>query len=582
MKKIITLNTLSIAIIVFLFASACNKYLDKKPDKQLVVPATLQDVQALFDQNNLMNESGSLTGEASADNYYLPQATYDALAAEQDKELYTWGRDIMARPPNAWSELYNVVYDANIGLETLDKIPRTAGNGQDWDNLKGSALFYRSYALQQVLFTWALAYDSLTADQDPGIPLRLNSDFNEPSVRSSVRESYRQLISDLKMAAGLLQPHPSFVTRPSKAAAYGLLARIFLSMRNYAEAGLYADDNNKIIPLVYRASEKAKLNKRVLQLQQEVGKKYSFEKIIGKSKGISEAVDLAKRVAVTDTTVLLLGETGTGKEVFAQAIHFASSRHDESFVALNCSAFSKELLESELFGYKEGAFTGAAKNKKGLFEEADKGTIFLDEIGEMAIELQAKLLRVLESGEFIKIGETTPTKVNVRVIAATNRDLEKEIEQGHFREDLYYRLSVFTISIPSLRERKKDIPLLAENFTQIFAAKSNKLPVKLSKEFLQALENYSWKGNIRELKNVIERSVLLCSDEYLTIKDLPAEIQNNTGTVKSLSAFSLSSSQKLHIQKVLNYTHGNKTEAARLLEISVATLYRKMEEYKIN
>lgn len=241
MKKIITLNTLSIAIIVFLFASACNKYLDKKPDKQLVVPATLQDVQALFDQNNLMNESGSLTGEASADNYYLPQATYDALAAEQDKELYTWGRDIMARPPNAWSELYNVVYDANIGLETLDKIPRTAGNGQDWDNLKGSALFYRSYALQQVLFTWALAYDSLTADQDPGIPLRLNSDFNEPSVRSSVRESYRQLISDLKMAAGLLQPHPSFVTRPSKAAAYGLLARIFLSMRNYAEAGLYAD-----------------------------------------------------------------------------------------------------------------------------------------------------------------------------------------------------------------------------------------------------------------------------------------------------------------------------------------------------
>lgn len=341
------------------------------------------------------------------------------------------------------------------------------------------------------------------------------------------------------------------------------------------------DDNNKIIPLLYKAVEKVALTKRVLQLEQQVGKKYSFENIIGKSKNILQAVALAQKVARTDTTVLLLGETGTGKEVFAQAIHFASARNTKSFVALNCSAFSKELLESELFGHKAGAFTGAMKDKKGLFEEASNGTIFLDEIGEMALELQAKLLRVLESGEFIKVGETTPTKVNVRVIAATNRDLEKEIEQGNFREDLFYRLSVFTISIPALRERKQDIPLLAENFAQVFAAKSNKRAIKLSAAYLQALENHSWKGNIRELKNVIERSVILNDNDQLAIDDLPVELQQNNTSQKSLSAFSLNSAEKLHIQKVLNYTQGNKAEAARLLEIGIATLYRKIEEYKL-
>lgn len=341
------------------------------------------------------------------------------------------------------------------------------------------------------------------------------------------------------------------------------------------------DDNNKIIPLLYKAMEKVTLTKRVSQLEQQVGKKYSFENIIGKSKVLLQAIDLAKKVAKTDTTVLLLGETGTGKEVFAQAIHFTSDRKAKSFVALNCSAFSKELLESELFGHKAGAFTGATKDKKGLFEQANNGTIFLDEIGEMAIELQAKLLRVLESGEFIKVGETIPTKVNVRVIAATNRDLEKETGQGNFREDLFYRLSVFTISIPALRERKQDIPLLADYFAQMFATKSNKRSIKLSKEYLQAMENHSWNGNIRELKNVIERGVILSDDEQLTMDNLPAEFQQNN-TSKSLSAFSLNSAEKLHIQKVLNYTQGNKAEAARLLEIGIATLYRKIEEYKLN
>lgn len=342
------------------------------------------------------------------------------------------------------------------------------------------------------------------------------------------------------------------------------------------------DDNNKIIPLLYKAVEKVNLTKRILQLEQQVGKKYSFGNILGKSKAILQAVALAEKVAKTDATVLLLGETGTGKEVFAQAIHFASDRNNKPFVAINCSAFSKDLLESELFGHKAGSFTGATKDKKGLFEEANKGTIFLDEIGEMAVELQAKLLRVLESGEFIKIGETTPSKVNVRIIAATNRDLSKEIELGNFREDLYYRLSVFRIEIPALRDRKQDIPELANYFAEIFTAKTNKRSFKLSKEYLQALENHSWKGNIRELKNVIERSVILNDKEVLSIDSLPYELQHSSNnSQKTLSAFSLNSAEKLHIQKVLNHTQGNKAEAARLLEIGIATLYRKIEEYKL-
>src|SRR5690606_12043108 len=200
---------------------------------------------------------------------------------------------------------------------------------------------------------------------------------------------------------------------------------------------------NKIIPLLYKAFEKVKMAKRIAKLEAQVGKKYSFDQIIGQSKELKNAINLAERVAPTDSTVLLLGETGTGKEVFAQAIHYASKRSAKSFVAINCSAFSKDLLESELFGHIAGSFTGAMKDKAGLFEEANLGTIFLDEIGEMPLELQAKILRVLETGEFIKVGESKPTKVNVRVIAATNRDLEKEAEEGLFRADLFYRLSVF-------------------------------------------------------------------------------------------------------------------------------------------
>jgi len=341
------------------------------------------------------------------------------------------------------------------------------------------------------------------------------------------------------------------------------------------------DDNEKIIPLVNKAMDKAVLQRRVLELENKLSSKFGFDRIIGTSPAITAAIKLAQRVAATDTTVLILGETGTGKEVFAEAIHQASPRNAKPFVAINCSAFSKELLESELFGHKAGAFTGAVKDKKGLFEEANGGTIFLDEIGELDHDLQAKLLRVLESQQFIKIGDTKTTKVSVRILAATNRNLQDEVAQDHFRSDLFYRLSVFQVTLPALRERKKDIGLLAKMFVHHFATKVNAHITGFTPEFLEKLEAYDWPGNVRELKNIIERAVILCDSNELDASLLPYEFDTSSSTKTSgnLSAFDLASVEKLHIQRVLNHTAGNRAEAARLLNIGVATLYRKLKEY---
>lgn len=345
------------------------------------------------------------------------------------------------------------------------------------------------------------------------------------------------------------------------------------------------DDNNKIIPLISRAVEKARMNVRLEKLEKKVGQMYSFDSILGDSKALKAAVQLAQKVSVTDVPVLLTGETGTGKEVFAQAIHYNSKRGKQNFVAVNCSSFSKELLESEMFGHRAGSFTGALKNKKGLFEEANNGTIFLDEIGEMAFELQAKLLRILETGEYIKIGDTKPTRVDVRIIAATNRNLPEEIVAGRFREDLFYRLSVFEIHLPPLRERSGDIKILAEAFVRKFSEKLSFSVTKMSPEFLVALSQQCWKGNIRELRNVIERSLIVCDGECLDVCDLPLEIQNShyerSDEAAAPGSFELAAMERRHIARVLEYTKGNKTETARLLKIGLTTLYRKIEEYKL-
>jgi two-component system NtrC family response regulator len=365
--------------------------------------------------------------------------------------------------------------------------------------------------------------------------------------------------------------------------AYGKISDGVQAMKNGAfDYIVKGDDNDKIIPLLYRALEKVQLQKKVEQLEKRISDKYSFDSIIGKSKGLEQVIDLAKKVAKTDSTVLLTGETGTGKEVFAQAIHENSDRAGKSFVALNCSTFSKEILESELFGHKQGAFTGAIKDKKGFIQEANGGTLFLDEIGEMPLELQAKLLRVLETNEYIQIGDTTPRKSNFRLIAATNRDLKTESEEHRFRSDLYFRLNIFEIKIPPLRERIKDIAPLTRYFVENFSSRGNKKALTIDPDFMSKMETYHWPGNVRELRNVIERSVILVNGVVLTQDVLPYEIQHQTDkTNKTLSAFSMQSVEKLHIQKVLNYTKGNKAETARLLEIGVATLYRKLDEYNI-
>lgn len=344
------------------------------------------------------------------------------------------------------------------------------------------------------------------------------------------------------------------------------------------------DDNNKIIPLVSRAVEKARMNVRLEKLEKKVGHTYSFDSVLGDSKALKDAVSLARKVSGTDVPVLLTGETGTGKEVFAQAIHYNSKRAKQNFVAVNCSSFSKELLESEMFGHKAGSFTGALKDKKGLFEEADNGTIFLDEIGEMAFELQAKLLRILETGEYIKIGDTKPTRVNVRVVAATNRNLPEEITAGRFREDLFYRLSVFQIHLPPLREREGDVRILAKAFVKDFSVRLARPVTEITPAFLEALEQQPWKGNIRELRNVIERSLIVCESERLDVADLPLDIQNThyeQSDETTPGSFELSAMERRHIARVLEYTKGNKTEAARLLKIGLTTLYRKIEEYGI-
>lgn len=344
------------------------------------------------------------------------------------------------------------------------------------------------------------------------------------------------------------------------------------------------DDNNKIIPIISRAMEK--INSRPVQPSGSTVvpvRESAFDTVLGHSRGLQQVIQLARKVAVTDVPVLLTGETGTGKEVFAQAIHNGSARAKQPFVAINCSAFSKELLESEIFGHKAGAFTGALKDKKGLFEEANHGTIFLDEIGEMAYGLQAKLLRVLETGEYIKVGDTKPTKIDVRIVSATNRNLKEEIANSNFREDLYFRLSVFHLHLPPLRERREDIQELAAAFLKFFAAKMGKQVKGFAADCQAWMQSYAWPGNVRELRNVIERALIIC-DDYITLDDMPLDFRSSTlsGSAADGDDFELAEAEHRHIQRVLQYTKGNKAEAARLLKIGLTTLYRKIEEYGIN
>jgi two-component system NtrC family response regulator len=402
-------------------------------------------------------------------------------------------------------------------------------------------------------------------------------------LKQLAKETIHVVISDVKLPDGngvdlalkIKQDYPA--TEIIVLTAYGTIEDGVKAIKNgafdYLTKGQHQE---KIIPLLTKASEKAQLQQKISILESKLSQKFGLGNVLGHNKQLQQCIELARKVAATPTTVLLLGETGTGKEVFAEAIHYESPRKGKSFVALNCSAFPKDLLESELFGYVEGAFTGATKSKKGYLEEAHEGTLFLDEVGEMNIDLQAKLLRVLEAGEFYRIGDSKSRKVNVRFIAATNRNLEKESESGNFRKDLFYRLSVFTISLPSLRDRKDDIILLVKYFVTQFSLKTNKKEPAITDGFLKALQSHTWKGNIRELKNVIERSVIL-SDQSLESSILPSDFNLD----EEGNSFDLTHVEKKHIIKVLAYTNGNKTQTAKLLGISLTTLYQKIKDYNL-
>ncbi|MDQ2770843.1 MAG: sigma-54 dependent transcriptional regulator [Bacteroidota bacterium] len=343
------------------------------------------------------------------------------------------------------------------------------------------------------------------------------------------------------------------------------------------------DFEQQLVVVVDRAAENARLRHRVRELERRVGQQYTFEAMIGDSAELRRVQQLARQVAPTDSTVLLEGPTGSGKELFAQALHQASGRKGKAFVAVNCSAFPKDLLESELFGYKKGAFTGALTDKKGLLEEANGGTLFLDEIGELELNVQAKFLRVLEMQQFTKLGDTKPTSVNLRMVAATNRNLKLEAAEGRFRPDLYYRLSVFTIQVPPLKDRTADVAPLARHFLQYFAARLSKRLPGLANDTLALLERYPWPGNVRELKNVLERAAILApAGEMLSADYLPDEF-HALGRPARVGADatddSLRALEARHIGKLMGELEGNKPEVAKRLGIGLTTLYRKLEEY---
>lgn len=305
---------------------------------------------------------------------------------------------------------------------------------------------------------------------------------------------------------------------------------------------------------------------------------FNFEGIIASSPRMMDVLGLVRKITDVPSSILIYGESGTGKELIARAIHFNSTRRDKPFTAVNCAAIHENLLESELFGYVRGAFTGATSDKEGLLDAADGGTIFLDEVEAMSKNLQVKLLRVLQDGTFFRVGGTHPSTVKIRVIAATNQNLEEAIRKKQFRDDLYYRLNVIKIDLPALRERAEDIPLLARYFMVKFSRKMDKNIRSISRDSMEALLSYQWPGNIRELQNTLERAVVVSENDYIGIEDLPAAVASSAGEAGIPGDWSLRRVEGEHISKVLGLTGGNKKRAAELLGLDASTLWRKLRK----
>ncbi|MGC9454624.1 MAG: sigma-54-dependent transcriptional regulator [Phycisphaerae bacterium] len=345
-------------------------------------------------------------------------------------------------------------------------------------------------------------------------------------------------------------------------------------------------DIEELRTVVSRAVEHTAHRRVIRELKQRLDEKFGFDNIIGRSREMLHVLDVVRRVAPTDLAVLLLGESGTGKELLANAIHQNSPRADARFVAINCAGLSETLLEDELFGHVKGAYTGATSDRAGRFEHADGGTLFLDEIGDMSLAMQAKLLRVLENGEVVRVGSNDSVQVDVRVVSATNCDLAEKVENKDFREDLYFRIKGATIEIPPLRKRREDIPLLIDSFIRE-ANENHGTNIKgISPDARQVMMAYPWPGNVRQLRNTVENMVVLAAGDTLTVDDLPPEIHHRPGDAAgsqlgSLAGISLEEAEKELIRNTLKMTEGNREQAARILGIGERTLYRKIKEYDL-
>lgn len=418
------------------------------------------------------------------------------------------------------------------------------------------------------------------------------------AIEKLKQEDFDFILCDLKMPRmdGMTFLEKSGAEHPGKTfimmSAYGTVDIALKAMKqgayDYVSKPFKQDE---VLLTLKKAEERERLKTENLLLKsriKEIEKKYSFNNIIARSEAMAEVFELVRKVSDHKTTVLITGESGTGKELIAKAIHNGSARADGPLVTINCGGIPETLLESELFGYKKGAFTDAYKDKPGRFEDANGGTIFLDEIGELPPPLQVKLLRVLQEEEITPLGSALSVKIDVRVIAATARDLKTEITGGRFREDLYYRINVMPIHLPPLRERRGDIPLLIGYFIDIFNKKLDKRIEGLSSKTMPILMGYAWPGNVRELENVVERAVLLAKDRWITPDDLPVNITSSEVSDSSLEPGHTLSIKKASktlerdlIRKALHLTGGNRSKAAKILEISRPILHAKIKEYKL-
>jgi two-component system, NtrC family, response regulator HydG len=423
------------------------------------------------------------------------------------------------------------------------------------------------------------------------------ADSGRRGVELLEKDSFEIVVSDLKMpdVGGLELLAKSKEVLPEAevilVTGHGTVESAVEAMRQGAFNYLLKPlDLKQLRAVVDNAARSQHLRRANAELNRRLDEKFGFEGVIGNSPPMRELIDRLRRIAPTDASVLIQGETGSGKELIAQAIHQNSPRKNRPFVALNCGALSENILESELFGHIRGAFTDASRDRIGKFEYADGGTLFLDEVGDMPLATQIKLLRVLESGEITRVGANEILKVNVRILSATNRDLETAIAAGTFREDLYHRLKVVTVCLPRLAERRDDIPLLIDHFVKLHAQRHNKAIPTVSTAARRRLMAFDWPGNVRQVRNVLESMVVVDYDDVLDLDDLPPELGGGDSTAPSsasplglaeLVGKSMEEVESLFIAETLEFTNGNREEAAKLLGIGERTLYRKIKEQRI-